>query len=170
MEARERVSNIHDVTDYIIGRFADDPGSLNVLKLQKLLYYVQAWHLAFGAGVLFIGGFQAWVHGPANREIYDRFKTTHTMFSDVNRDHIQPTFRDENLSKGARRHIDEVLEAYGELSGIQLEHMTHDERPWIEARGALRSFERCETVIKESSMERFYRELLEQASEDDTPH
>lgn len=170
MVAHEGASNIHDVTDYIITRFADDPGSLNLLKLQKLLYYVQAWHLALGAGVLFVGGFQAWVHGPANREIYDRFKSTHMMFSDVRRDHIRPEFEETHLSEGARRHIDEILESYGDLSGTQLERMTHDERPWIEARAGLKSFDRCETLIAESSMVTFYQSLLENVSKDDTSH
>jgi uncharacterized phage-associated protein len=36
---------------------------LNVLKLHKILYYCQAWSLAFGRGPLFPGSnFQAWVH------------------------------------------------------------------------------------------------------------
>ena len=133
-----------------------------MLKLQKLLFYVQAWHLALGAGVLFVGGFQAWVHGPANREDYDRFKDTHLMFSPLGFRDIRQSFKDENLSEGARKHIDEVLEAYGEFSGVQLEKMTHDELPWIEARGSLLSHERCEAVIKESTMESFYKRLLDE--------
>lgn len=160
-------ATVHDVTDYIISRFADEPGSLNLLKLQKLLYYVQAWHLAVAGGALFIGAFQAWVHGPANREVYDRFKDTHLMFSPLGLRDIRPSFKDTNLSEKARNHIDEVLNAYGEYSGVQLEQMTHDELPWIEARGSIPSHERCETIIKETTMESFYKRLLDEVDSND---
>ena len=66
--------NVNDVVDYIILRVnADEQNVLINLKLQKLLFYTQAWHLAIHSDRLFDGEFQAWVHGPVNREIYDRF-------------------------------------------------------------------------------------------------
>ena len=37
---------------------------LTNLKLQKLMYYSQAWHLALRDIPLFNEDFQAWVHGP----------------------------------------------------------------------------------------------------------
>jgi len=40
-------ADINLVCDYIIQRVLTGGEKLNVLKLQKLLYYVQAWHLAF---------------------------------------------------------------------------------------------------------------------------
>jgi len=40
------------------------------LKLQKLLYYCQGWHLAYHEKVLFSDPIQAWVHGPAVPNVY----------------------------------------------------------------------------------------------------
>ncbi len=65
-------------------RLTEDGTYLNVLKLHKLLYYCQAWSLAFGRGPLFPqNSFQAWVHGPVSRAIYDRFVQTKAMYSPV---------------------------------------------------------------------------------------
>jgi uncharacterized phage-associated protein len=153
-------TNIQDVVDYIIGQFADEDGSLSILKLQKLLYYVQAWHLAFGRGPLFAGRFQAWVHGPVNRQVYDRFKDTHSLFATVGQRDIRKGFDSQVLPGAARDHIDKILEAYGQFSGVQLENMTHDESPWIEARGGLKSFERCENELNETTIQEFYAKLL----------
>jgi len=155
-------TNIQDVVDYIIGQFADEDGSLSILKLQKLLYYVQAWHLAFGRGPLFAGRFQAWVHGPVNRQVYDRFKDTHSLFATVSRKSIRQGFDANALPAEARDHIDEILEAYGQFSGVQLENMTHEEAPWLEARGNLKSFERCENELNEKTMQEFFAKLLQE--------
>lgn len=161
--AKAPATHINDVVDYIIGQYADEDGSLSILKLQKLLYYVQAWHLAFGRGPLFQGKFQAWVHGPVNRQVYDRFKDTHSLFATVGQRDIRAGFDPNKLPASARDHIDDILEAYGKFSGVQLENMTHEEAPWLEARGSLKSFERCENELSEHTIQAFYAELLKEA-------
>lgn len=162
MEENTRTAcKIQDVTDYLIGAFADEPGNLTVLKLQKLLYYVQAWHLATKGAPLFEGKFQAWVHGPVNRQVYDRFKDTHGLYSPVTAASIRGEFERNAISGEPRAHIDEIVEAYGRFTGTQLEDMTHDERPWIEARGGRKDYERCETEIDERTMSVYYQSLLE---------
>ena len=55
--------DVHKITDLIASKFVVG-GALSVLKLQKLLYYVEAWHVAFFNKMLFDDEFQAWVHGP----------------------------------------------------------------------------------------------------------
>ncbi|MNG32743.1 hypothetical protein D3C84_1188320 [compost metagenome] len=64
------------------------------------------------------------------------------------------------LPNEIKDHINEILEAYGDFSGVQLENMTHAEAPWIKARGNLRSYERCENEIDEELMREFYAQLL----------
>lgn len=152
---------IQDATDYVIAAFADEPGSLSVLKLQKLLYYVQAWHLAKAGAPIFEGKFQAWVHGPVNRQVYDRFKDTHSLYSPVTVASIREGFSRDRLAGQHKAHIDEILEAYGDYTGTQLEDMTHSEQPWVEARGDRKDYERCETEISERTMTAFYQSLLE---------
>jgi uncharacterized phage-associated protein len=55
---------INDIADYIIYKSAENNEPLNLLKLQKLAYYAQAWHLALYDKPLAPGArFQAWYTG-----------------------------------------------------------------------------------------------------------
>lgn len=152
--------NIHDVCDYIIVKLDEGGELLNHLKLQKLLYYTQAWHLAFEGTPLFKGKFQAWVHGPVSREIYDRFKDSKSLYTAVTRDDVRKEFDLDSLNHDAQLHIDEVLDSYAAFSGSELESMTHEEKPWIVARDGYKSADRCEVSIDESVMADFYRSRL----------
>jgi uncharacterized phage-associated protein len=147
---------INDVCNYITVKVKGADAGLNNLKLQKLLYYVQAWHLAFYGEPQFAGKFQAWIHGPVNREIYNRFSATKNLYSEVTTQDVPADFEIEKLPEDERAHIDSVLEAYAPFRDFELEEMTHREEPWIEARQGYRSTERCEVEIKEETMRRYY--------------
>lgn len=153
---------IHDACDFIIVKVTEG-GGLNLLKLQKLLYYAQAWHLALFEEPLFAGRFQAWVHGPVNRQVFDRFKDDKTLYSLVGAEDVRSDFDMGSIPTDAARFIDDVLEAYAGLTGTQLEEMTHNEDPWIEARKGYRPSERCEVEIDESLMARYYRQRAQAA-------
>ncbi|MBK8817324.1 MAG: DUF4065 domain-containing protein [Methylococcaceae bacterium] len=157
------MASVHDVADYIIVKIYEPNNGLSLLKLQKLVYYVQAWHLALAGTTMFEGKFQAWVHGPVNRSLYDRFSATHLMYDPVNLNDVRENFDQNALSEPHRLHIDEVLDAYAQFSGPQLERMTHEEKPWLDARGCLKPSERCESEIDENLMKTYYKELLAQA-------
>ncbi len=154
------MAELHDVADYLIIKCAEGGVSLNLLKLQKLLYYCQAWSLALHRGPLFTGSFQAWVHGPVNRTLYDRFSATKSLYSPVGTSDIQPNFDGIRVMPSERELIDAVLNIYGAFTGDQLEAMTHNEEPWLRARGCLSPMDRCETVISEDVMGEFYRSRL----------
>jgi uncharacterized phage-associated protein len=147
--------DIDDVADFIIVKM-NEASWLNVLKLQKLLYYVQAWMLALNNIRCFEGTFQAWVHGPVNRDIYNRFKDGKSMYSRVRLSDTREEFGERQLPKDVVRHVSAVLEEYGDLSDDQLEEMTHEELPWMEARGDCSPRERCEAPISEVTMRDYY--------------
>ena len=37
--------NVHAIADYICWKFVSEGNNINVAKLHKLLYFVQAWHM-----------------------------------------------------------------------------------------------------------------------------
>lgn len=162
-QKEKSMTTVHDVVDYITLKLDEAKSGLNTLKLQKLAYYTQAWRLALRNESLFKGGFQAWIHGPVNRELYDRFSKTHMMYDLVKASDIRPEFDLEKMPRDVREHIDEVLEAYARFSGPQLERMMHDEEPWVQARGGRKPSERCETEIDEALMASFYKKMLEES-------
>ena len=63
-----------DVANFFIN-LANETGSyISNLKLQKLVYYAQAWYLALYNDSLFPEDFQAWIHGPVIPVLYAKYK------------------------------------------------------------------------------------------------
>lgn len=146
----------NNACDYIVTMLDEAGEELNLLKLQKLLYYAQAWYLAFYKKPLFSDKFQAWIHGPVCRPIYNRFSSTKSLYSNLS---LSDRCDDFNLGKipvAIRRHLDGVLEVYVKFSGSQLEDMTHSEDPWKIARKGYRTSERCEVELDEALMCTYY--------------
>jgi uncharacterized phage-associated protein len=148
--------HIFDAADYIMLKVCEAGESLNPLKLQKLAYYSEAWSWAIAGKHLTGSPFQAWIHGPVSRELFDRFKDVKSLYSPAELADIRPEFNPENIDPQERAHIDRVLDAYARFTGSQLETMTHAEDPWIEARKGYGPTERCEVAIKTELMQRYY--------------
>ena len=145
--------DIHSVCDYLITAARKTGGTLNVLKLQKLMYYAQSWHMAFQGEPLFRGKFQAWPQGPVNREIYDRFAGSKSLESELFDCDVSRDFTAAQISQDKRLHLDRVLQAYGKYQEPELQEMIAREAPWQEAKG--HGAERCEREIDEDNMRRY---------------
>ncbi|PSF14419.1 Panacea domain-containing protein [Marinobacter shengliensis] len=153
--------NIHDLCDYIIVKVNAGGEALDNLKLQKLMYYCQAWYAAFNDGQKLVeSDFQAWVHGPVSREIFDRFRDTKTLYSSVGECDVRKGFSFDSLGESEKLLIDNVLNVYVKFSGAELEQMTHMEDPWLEARNGYSPAQRCEVPISVKSMGDYYRKRL----------
>ena len=123
------------------------------LKLQKLLYYAQAWNLAFTGERLFADECEAWVHGPVVARVFGAYKANRWSC-------ISETIGEPSRDEAIVEHIDSVLEAYGGLGATELERLTHREKPWLEARGSLAPDETSRNVISTETMKDFYNNLL----------
>lgn len=156
------INSIHDVADYIILRVKseDEHASLINLKLQKLLYYVQAWSYGINKRPMFDGEFEAWIHGPVNREIYNRFSPTKSLYSEITVEDCQNP--NVSLSPEDSEFVEFILENYLKYSGAELECLTHSERPWIDTRGTLGVNERCTRVISAELMMEYYGKKWEE--------
>ena len=119
---------------------------LTNLKLQKLVYYCQAWHLALRGGELFPDNIEAWVHGPVVRGVFAYYKQCNGAIEPIQCD-------------AADAHLQEVFQAYGSFDGLQLERMTHSELPWMEARAGLAPDAPSRNIISVATMRDFYRKL-----------
>jgi len=147
--------DIFDVAKYFRCKVDIDAGSVMThLKLQKLVYYAQAWHLALYDEPLVESEFRAWAHGPVNYELYNEYR-------DYGADPIGlPTnFSTKSIPAPIREHLDDVWDTYGKYDAKYLEDMTHAELPWKEARGELSPWAACNVPIKEETMKQFYRSL-----------
>jgi uncharacterized phage-associated protein len=141
------------VADYFIN-FSHDVGDpISNLKLQKLLYYAQAWHLALYDRALFGERIEAWVHGPAVPPVYGIFKGW--AWQPISDASGVPAF-----SGPIKKHLDQVMRQYGPKNAYELELLTHSERPWRDARGDIPPDAPSTAVITHPSMRDFYRSQI----------
>jgi len=126
------------------------------LKLQKLLYYAQAWNLVFKDRPLFLESIEAWIHGPVVPSVFRRFRAYRWLpiTCSVNPCH------DVLVSE----HIESVLSAYGKFDASQLERLTHHESPWLDARRGLEPDAPSHKVISHGAMREYYRTRLASAN------
>ncbi|WP_207711791.1 type II toxin-antitoxin system antitoxin SocA domain-containing protein [Sulfobacillus harzensis] len=148
-----------DVARYFIA-VANATGDLMTnLRLQKLVYYAQAWHLALYDQPLMAGTFKAWVHGPVLPELYQQFKMygsspiREERYSDDWLTEFQESVHPDTIEL-----LDDVAETYMGFTAFELERMTHREAPWLEAREGLSPD--AHRPIREETMKTYYRQLL----------
>jgi uncharacterized phage-associated protein len=136
----------------------------NQFKLQKLVYYTEGWHLAYFERSLIKENFEAWVHGPAVRSIWDHFKGRGNYFTqwyvkpelaEKIRIYFQHILRPEQLEL-----IGDVMEEYGDKSAYHLESLSHTEPPWREARNGYDQSEHSEAIISKETMKKYYQSLF----------
>ncbi len=146
-----------DVADWFLSKINSNSGdTISPLKLQKLIYYAQAWHLTAFNTPIFGEDIEAWAHGPVVPSQYHRFKH---IFRDQTIDIKQIELKVPQFEEHTEELLYEVLDAYGEHSAGYLERLTHKERPWIEARGDLKPHERCSEPISHKTMIEYYSSL-----------
>lgn len=154
---------VNDVADYVILSLnGDERFTLINLKLQKLVYYIQAWFLGIYKDKFMDAEFEAWVHGPVCRQLYERFKDSKSLYATIGVEDVIDKNAKEKIAIEDIEFIDYILENYARFSGSQLEIMTHAETPWIEARGNANPMEKCNGVITESSMKAYYGKKYEE--------
>jgi uncharacterized phage-associated protein len=136
----------NELADVIVAR---QPG-LSSMKLQKLLYYIQAWHLAITDQPLFEEDFLGFADGPVVYEVWKARQDYGT------RRHA--TTPAPELSHDASVIIDLVLAEYGGRSGDELSALTHTEAPWLESRQGLREGQQGRRPVTKESMARFFRD------------
>lgn len=140
------------LSDFLLVESRERGDVLTNLKLQKLIYYAQAWHLAIKDAPLFEEDFEAWVHGPVLRSQYFRFRDF--TWKPITTDVARPT-----VPGAIATHLDQVVDVFGCETAVALELMTHREGPWIDARGGVPMDSPSNAIITKSAMKEFYRAL-----------
>jgi uncharacterized phage-associated protein len=143
------MATAHDVASYI----TKQRGSMSAMKLQKLVYYSQAWHLVWEEERLFEEHIEAWANGPVIRELYDLHRGQFTVSA-------WPGGDPNNLTERERGSVDAVLRYYGDKSAFWLSETTHREDPWREARGSLSPSDRSSHEITPAAMVEYYGSLV----------
>jgi uncharacterized phage-associated protein len=141
--------NVLDIANKIIryvstGEYGD---SVTNMKLQKLLYYHQGYHLAYFGEPMFDDEIEAWMYGPVVPNVYNHYKGYGNSSLNYDDNAIELSEKEEKLFK-------EVMRVYGDYSAIGLMNLTHKEKPWKETPIGVGN------VISTKSMEEFFKKKI----------
>lgn len=130
-------------------------GPQETMKLQKLVYYVQAWHLARHNRGAVREEVEAWPYGPVFPDLYalHRKMLVVTRLPDVEMVSIPPS---------VVKMADWVLSTYGRLTGAQLSRLVHAEEPFKTVIHRLRAADgdmQRERIIGKQTMRAYYRQI-----------
>lgn len=151
-----RTLTADEVADYLIALAHERGEGVNNMKLQRLLYYAQAWHLARHDRPLFDAKFEAWISGPVIPALYWRFKPFGIRDLPVPSD--RPRFDPRTTA-----FLEEATSEYLPLDEWELGDMSSRETPWLNARGGLDDGDPCTTELSEADMRAYFRHLADAA-------
>lgn len=144
----EMAVSVFDVVKYILQK----QGPVTAMKLQKLVYYCQAWSLVWDEQPLFKEKIEAWQNGPVVRELFAEYKGCYSV-SSCGKGKIS------NLEDFQKETIDSVLKYYGAKSPQWLSDLTHMEKPWQKARRGISDGAHASVEIPLAEMEEYYSSL-----------
>jgi uncharacterized phage-associated protein len=142
------MTNVYDVAEYILR----NQGEMTTMKLQKLVYYSQAWSLVWDEFPLFSEPIEAWANGPVVRALYEEHRGVFRV-GQISRGNP------DNLTQVQRDTIDSVLKFYGDKTSQWLSDLTHQEAPWRDARNDVPAGESSSTIITYPSLAEYYGSL-----------
>ncbi|NRT88506.1 type II toxin-antitoxin system antitoxin SocA domain-containing protein [Clostridium beijerinckii] len=149
---------IDAVIKYLLIRCED----FTALSIQKLLYYVQAFHYVFTGNFMFEEDCEAWKDGPFYRSLYERYEQF--GYEKVNKDILaNDKLRLENFERNI---VESIIKFYGCYSGKILKEMTKSEAPWILTRtnsinGKSIKYGEFNTVIEKSLIQEYFDSIKE---------
>lgn len=139
------------IADWIIHK---THGNITHSKLQKLLYYCQAWHYTIFNEVLFDERIEAWTHGPVVPSQFSRFNNM-DFFQNIkvkDCENIKLKSKTEQL-------LNEVVGIYNKCTDDHLELLVKREDPWRETRGNIPEFKKFQKEIRLDLMKQYYINL-----------
>ena len=148
------MATIFDIADWFLSKEAMTPK-----KLQKLCYYYKAWGLAlYNEDLLPDSKFEAWIHGPVNPALYQRYVNYYWQDIPQKKDNSSLFIEIEKEIEL----LNSIWATYGEMTANALEAQTHVETPWRNARIGLDEFDISKNVINNEDMKSYYSAIYRQ--------
>lgn len=132
--------NPKSVANFFLDLAAAHGETLDLLKLQKLVYFAHGWHAGYTGEPMLFSPVQAWRFGPVIPALFHEF--LHFGLSPITvpaREYVKrkgkfvdvPVPRDPDM----RAFLTEVWEGYGGYTGAKLRDFTHaPHAPWAQTR------------------------------------
>lgn len=149
------MASVFDAAAYILKlRLPKEPTGISTWKLQKLVYYSQAWSTVWDDDVLFAERIEAWANGPVSPDLY-AFHKGHFKITSL----PKGCGKIGSLTRVQKETIDAVVDHYGKRTAHYLSALTHSEKPWKDARRGIPEGERSNAPITPAAMANYYGNL-----------
>ena len=137
---------IYLASQVFVGDNKEREGITN-LKLQKILYFAQAYYLAKLGKPLFGDAIEAWKYGPVVSSVYNKYRRheSNTIISEAD---------DSNISSEDKDNLKRIWDLFGGYSAGRLVDIAHAHTPWKEA------FESKNKEISHKAIGEYYKPLL----------
>lgn len=133
-----------DVSRYVINYSNDKKYGISNLKLQKILYLIQAYFLIVEKQACFSDAIEAWDFGPVVPAVYHAYKqygagnipriSSYVDFDDQNIWNTRRIpYQKGILSQADRSLMRDVVDMFKDYSASDLVTLTHNQSPWINA-------------------------------------
>ncbi len=146
-ERRYKMSNYYDVLDvsrYVINYSNEKGYGISNLKLQKILYFIQAFFLVNKDQPCFKDEIEAWDFGPVVRNVYKEYKRYGGSVIPTIKTYIEcqdddfwsskvKNYDDTLINEDDKELIKDVVDAFRDFSASDLVRITHKQTPWKEA-------------------------------------
>lgn len=137
------MTNAVDVAAFITG--ALKLPLYDTKKLQALVYFSQAWALAWTGKPLFADDFEAWPDGPVAPAVYRVQKYEAARLNEPS-----------NLSTDEADIVTSVADFYGHLNDTVLVNLTREHSPWLDARAGRAPDAPSHVKVPRDAMRTFY--------------
>lgn len=149
MGGGNKMYSVEVVARYIIMRCNKKGDAISNLKLQKILYFVQAEFLVAKGHPCFKEEFEAWYFGPVIPKIYHFYK----VYGSATIPYVSAE-TNFPFSLEDRELIDGIIDQCVQYSALELVKMTHNQAPWKNAYRPHRS-----KKITNASIKKYFAEL-----------
>lgn len=137
---------IYLASQVFVGDNKEREGITN-LKLQKILYFAQAYYLSKLNKPLFNETIEAWEYGPVVPSVYRKYSKHGSETILVEKD--EPSISDED-----KQNLKRIWDLFGGYSAGRLVEIAHAHSPWKEAYASQNK------VISHKSISEYYSPLL----------
>ena len=151
--------SVEDIANY----FLSVNDKISPKKIQKLIYFSYSWYLALMNekideldNRLFENRFEAWIHGPVDPVLYQKYKEKGASYIDLY------TGRLANFLEEDKEILDNIWDEYGGYTANQLESISHQHDPWKIARQNAKcsSVDWCDALITDVLIFDYYTQQL----------
>jgi uncharacterized phage-associated protein len=117
------------IARYIINKCNENHSSISNLKLQKILYFVQAEFLVEKGEACFSEDIHAWDFGPVVPDVYQKYK----VYGTANIPSVNKAAERTGISEDDRKIIDDMIKECSKYSAAELAEITRKQSPWKQA-------------------------------------